>query len=403
MKRTLTLAAALLALLPAWLGLAHAQQSGAFSTTAKNAILMDYDSGSIIYQKAADELVPPASMSKLMTLAVLFKALKEGKLKPEDEFQTSENAWRTGGAPSGTSAMFIPIHNKTPISELIQGIVVQSGNDACITVAEGMAGSVANFAKMMEEEARRIGLEKSTFRNATGLHDPEHLMTARELGELARYLIKNYPEQYKVFGQREFAYRKHKFYNRNPLLSADMGVDGMKTGHTTEAGYGMVVSSVRDGRRLIGVVLGFENEKERQNETKRMLEWGVKSVSSAKLFNAGESVGYARVWGGTDFYVPLAGDGDLEVILPKYPANQKLRGEIVYDGPLKPPVKKGDQVAMFRVTSTAPGTSEPIAVSETPLYAEADVDEASFYWRGVDSLLHLGLRFVPDVRGLLDR
>lgn len=403
MRRMLTAAALVLALVPAWLGLAHAQQSGGFSTTARNAILMDYDSGSIIYQKAADELVAPASMSKLMTLAVLFKALKDGKLTPETEFQTSENAWRTGGAPSGTAAMFIPIHNKTPISELIQGIAVQSGNDAAITVAEGMAGSVEAFTKLMEAEARRIGLEKSTFRNSTGLPHPEHLMTARELAELARYIIKTYPDQYKVFSQREFQYRRHKFYNRNPLLSADIGVDGMKTGHTREAGYGMVVSAVREGRRLIGVVMGFENEKERQSETRRMLEWGIKSVSSAKLFDAGEAVGYARVWGGTDFYVPLAGDGDLEVILPKFPLNQKIRGEIVYEGPLKPPVKKGDHVAMFRVTSTVPGSNEPIAVSETPLYAENDVEAASFYWQGVDSLLHLGLAFMPDVRGLLDR
>ncbi|WBT36474.1 MULTISPECIES: D-alanyl-D-alanine carboxypeptidase family protein [Hyphomicrobium] len=394
MTRMMTVAAVLLGLLPALLSVANAQQSGGFTTKAPNAILMDYDSGSIIFQKSADELVPPASMSKLMTLAVLFKALKEGKLKPEDEFQTSEYAWRTGGAPSGTSAMFIPIHNKTPISELIQGIVVQSGNDACITVAEGMAGSVPEFAKMMEAEARRIGLPKSTFRNSTGLHDPEHLMTARELALLARYIIKKYPEQYKVFGQREFQYRKHKFYNRNPLLSADIGVDGMKTGHTSQAGYGMVVSSVTEGRRLIGVIMGLENEKDRRDETRRMLEWGAKSVARAKLFNAGEAIGYARVWGGTDFYVPLTGEGDLEVILPKFPVNQKIRGEIVYQGPLKPPVRKGDQVAMFRVTSTVPGSPEPIAVSETPLYAEIDVDEAGFMWRGVDSLLHLALRLV---------
>lgn len=403
MMRMLLAVALLLALVPAWPHLASAQQSGGFSTTARNAILMDYDSGSIIYQKAADQLVPPASMSKLMTLAVLFKALKDGTLKPDDEFQTSEYAWRTGGAPSGTAAMFIPIHNKTPISELIQGIAVQSGNDAAITVAEGMAGSVEAFAKMMEAEARRIGLEKSTFRNSTGLPHPEHLMTARELAELARYIIKIYPDQYKVFSQREFPYRKHKFYNRNPLLSADIGVDGMKTGHTREAGYGMVVSAIGNGRRLIGVVMGFETEKERQSETRRMLEWGAKSVVSAKLFDAGEPVGYARVWGGTDVYVPLAGNGDLQVILPKYPVNQKIRGEIVYEGPLKPPVRKGEQVAMFRVTSTAPGSSEPIAVSETPLYAERDVDEASFVWRGVDSLLHLGLGLMPDVRSLLRR
>ncbi len=387
----------------AWAGGVRAQPAGGFTTTAPNAILMDFASGSIIYQKAADELIAPASMSKLMTLAVLFRALKDGTLKLEDEFKTSEHAWRTGGAPSGTSAMFIPINSKTPISELIQGIIVQSGNDAAITVAEGMAGSVDAFAAMMEREARRIGLKKSTFRNPTGLSHPEHLMTARELTLLARYIIKEYPEFYKLFAQREFAYRKHKFYNRNPLLREDIGVDGLKTGHTSQAGYSMVVSSVTEGRRLIGVIAGLSSEKERRSETKRMIEWGAKSVQRAKLFKAGEAVGYARVWGGTDFYVPLAGEGDLEVILPKYPLNQKIRGEIVYEGPLKPPVRKGDQVAMFRVTSTAPGSSEPIAVSETPLYADRDVDEASFYWRGVDSLLHLGLRVTPDVRSLLSR
>ncbi len=399
LKFAVMLAGALVAGLP----LASAQQSGGFSTTARNAILMDSASGSIIFQKSADDLIHPASMSKLMTLAVLFKALKDGKYTLDDEFQTSEYAWRTGGAPSGTSAMFIPINSKNKLRELIQGIIVQSGNDAAITVAEGMAGSVDKFAEMMEAEARRIGLKKSTFRNPTGLSHPEHLMTARELTLLARYIIKEYPEYYKTFSQREFQYRKHKFYNRNPLLREELGVDGLKTGHTKEAGYGMVVSSITEGRRLIGVIAGLSTEKERRTETQRMLEWGAKSVSRAKLFNAGEAVGYARVWGGTDFYVPLGGEGDLEVILPKYPVNQKIRGEIVYDGPLKPPVRKGDQVAMFRVTSTAPGSSEPIAVSETPLYAENDVEEASFYWRGVDSLLHLGLRAMPDIRGLLDR
>lgn len=394
MRRTLTVAAALIGLLPAWLAPALAQQGG-FTTKARNALLMDYDSGSIIFQKAADELVPPASMSKLMTLAVLFRALKDGTYTLETEFETSENAWRTGGAPSGTAAMFIPIHNKTPIGELIQGIIVQSGNDAAITVAEGMAGSVENFSKLMKAEAERIGLTRSTFRNPTGLHDPEHLMTARELAMLARHLIKEYPEHYKVFSQREFPYRRHKFYNRNPLLAEDIGVDGLKTGHTRLAGYGIVVSAVIDGRRLIGVLMGLENERDRKSEARRMLEWGAKSVSRAKLFDAGEAVGYARVWGGSDFYVPLTGDGDLEVILPKFPQNQKIRGEVVYDGPLKPPIKKGDQVAMFRVTSMVPGSPEPIAVSETPLYAEQDVERASFYWRGIDSLLYLALRLIP--------
>lgn len=386
----LAVALALLVSYPA----AHAQQGGEFATKARNAILIDYESGSVLFQKAADDLVPPASISKLMTLAVLFKALRDGTVKPEDEFQTSEYAWRTGGAPSGTSAMFIPIHNKTPISELIQGIVVQSGNDACITVAEGLAGTVPAFAQMMEAEARRIGLAKSTFRNSTGLHDPEHLMTAREIAALARYLIKEYPEHYKVFSQREFPYRKHKFYNRNPLLASGLGVDGLKTGHTKEAGYSIVVSALVNDRRLIGVVMGLDDEKDRKDEARRLLEWGARSISKVKLFDAGETVGSARIWGGEHMYVPLSANGDLEVVLPRFPVNQKLKGEIVYQGPLKPPIKKGDQVAMFRVTSMAPNSTEPLATSETPLYASEDVAPAGFVWKGFDSLLHLAIGLV---------
>lgn len=396
MRRLPTIVAALLALLPALIGTASAQQPGSFTSKARNAILMDYDSGSIIYQKSADQRVPPASMSKLMTLAVLFRELKEGNLSLDDEFTTSENAWRTGGAPSRTAAMFIPINTKTPIRELIQGIIVQSGNDAAITVAEGIAGSVEAFNRLLNDEAKRIGLKKSSFRNPTGLSDPGHLMTARDLATLARYIIREYPEHYKIFSQREFAYRRHKFHNRNPLLrDEDLNVDGLKTGHTSAAGYGLVMSSVTgEGRRLVGVIMGLESERDRHNEARRMLEWGAKSVSRAKLFDAGEAVGYARVWGGENFYVPLTGQGDLEVILPKFPLDQRIRGEIVYDGPLKPPVRKGDQVAMFRVTSTVPGNPEPVAVSETPLYAESDVEEASFVWKGVDSVLHLALNLV---------
>lgn len=372
-----------------------AQQAGEFVTQARSAVLIDYESGSVLFQKSADDLVPPASMSKLMTLAVLFREIKEGRVSLTTEYKTSENAWRKGGAPSGTSAMFIPINTVTPVSELIQGIVVQSGNDACITVAEGLAGSVEKFAKMMEEEARRLRLSKSTFRNPTGLHDPEHLMTARELAVLARHLIKEYPEQFAVFGQKEFAYRKHKFYNRNPLLSAELGVDGMKTGHTKQAGYGMVVTNkLADGRRLIGVLMGLSDEKERRDDAKRMLEWGQRSISKVVLFGAGVEIGHARVWGGTDVYVPLVADGDLAVVLPKFPLNQKLKGEIVYQGPLKPPVRKGDQVATFRVTSTTPGGTDPLATSETPLFAADDVEPSGLAWRGIDALLYLAFGWV---------
>jgi len=376
---------------------AVAQGSGGFVTKARNAILMDYESGSILYQKSADDLVPPASMSKLMTIAVLLRAMTEGKVSPSDEFVMSENAWRKGGAPSGTSAMFVPINTKTPIEQLLQGIVVQSGNDASIAIAEGLAGTETAFAKQMEDEARRLGLKKSTFANATGLDDPGQLMTARELALLARHLIKDYPGQYAGFSQREFEYRKHKFYNRNPLLNSELGVDGLKTGHTQSAGYGIVFSAVNEGRRLIGVVMGLENEKDRKEEARRMLEWGIKAFAKMKLFNAGEEVGSARVWGGSTWYVPLEGkEGDLEVILPRFPANQKLKGEIVYLEPLKAPIRKGDQIATLRVTSSATAGGTPMAVSEVPLHAAADVEPASFLWQGFDSLVFLGFRAIED-------
>jgi D-alanyl-D-alanine carboxypeptidase (penicillin-binding protein 5/6) len=366
-----------------------AEQSGELTTKAPRAILMDAETGAVLFQQAADELAPPASMSKLMTLAVLFKALKDGKVTPDDEFMTSEHAWRTGGAPSGTSAMFVPINTKAKIEDLMQGIIVQSGNDACIIVAEGLAGTEPAFAKQMEEEARRIGLKKSTFRNASGLYNPEHLMTARELALLARHIIKDFPEYYKIFSQKEFDYRKHKFYNRNPLLPAtDLGVDGLKTGFVKEAGYGMVASAVNGGRRLIGVVMGLPDAKSRKEEAQRLLEWGFRSYGEFKIFDADEEIGYARVWGGNRMYVPLTGKGELAVVLPRFPANPKLRGEIVYQGPLKPPIKKGDQVALLRVTS------QSNAVSEVPLYAAEDIEPGSFVRKGFDSLLYLALRRV---------
>lgn len=383
----LLLLAGLLVGLGAGLGPASAQQSGEFATKAKAAILMDAETGSILFQQNADDALPPASASKLMTLAVLFKAIKDGKVKLEDEFTTSENAWRTGGAPSGTSAMFIPINTKARVDEIIQGIIIQSGNDACITVAENLAGTEAAFSAQMQEEAKRIGLKNSSFRNSTGLHNPEHLMSARDLAVLARHLITQYPEHYPIFGQKEFPYRKHKFYNRNPLLAAGLGVDGMKTGHTKEAGFNIVVSAIAEGRRIIGVVMGMADENARRDEARRILEWGFRSFARVKLFDSGEQIGHARVWGGENMYVALSGNGELSVVLPRFPANQKLKGEIVYMGPLKAPIKKGDEVARFRVTSSSN------AQSEVPLFAAEDVAQGGVTRRGLDSLIYLVWRW----------
>jgi D-alanyl-D-alanine carboxypeptidase (penicillin-binding protein 5/6) len=363
-----------------------AAAESAFTTKAPRAILMDAATGAILFQHNADELVPPASMSKLMTLAVLFRAIKEGRVHKTDEFTMSVNAWRNGGAPSGTSAMMVPVNTKASVDELIQGVTVQSGNDAAMCIAEGMAGTEAAFARMMNEEARRIGLVKSTFANATGLPNPNHLMTARELAILSRYLINEYPEFYPAFGQKEFLYRKHRFINRNPLLFLNIGADGLKTGHTAAAGYGLVGSAVQDGKRLIVVVSGVEKADQRKDEAAKLLNWGFQSFSEVKLFDGGEVVGQARVWGGKIWYVPLAAKDDVMFTMPKYPASQKISAEIVYKAPLKPPVKKGDQVATLRISSSSS------ASAEVPLYATEDVSKGGIVRQGVDSLVLMALR-----------
>lgn len=381
----------LLGALLALSGLAHAAvaaETGEITTKARHAILMDADTGAILYQRAADELFAPASMSKLMTLAVIFRYMKSGQLKPTDEFAVSVHAWRTGGAPSRTAAMMIPVNTKVRLDELLQGIIVQSGNDACIVAAEGIAGSEAAFARIMTAEARRIGLAKSTFGNPTGLSDPNQLMTAKELALLARYLIKEYPEYYKIFAQKEFLYRKHKFINRNPLLFLNVGADGLKTGYLSEAGYGVVGSAVQDGRRLIIVAAGLQTSDERKTESFKLLEWGFKSLTEVKLFDKDEIIGKARVWGGQQFYVPLVAKGELTIVLPKYPANQKLRADIIYNSPLKPPVHKGDQVATLRVISSSN------AQNEVPLFAAEDVQPAGIMRKGFDSLVHLAFRWI---------
>ncbi len=372
-------------------GGAIAQQAAAAQsevlTRARQAVLMDADSGAVLFQHNADDLMSPASMSKLMTLAVIFKALKTGQVKPDDEFLMSANAWRKGGGPSGTSAMMVPVNTKEKLGQLIQGIIVQSGNDACIAVAEGMAGSEEAFARLMTEEARKLGLKKSVFKNSTGLYDPEHLMTARELGMLARHLIQEHADYYPKFAQRDFQYRKHKFVNRNPLLPTNLGVDGLKTGFIKEAGYGIVASAKQDNRRLILVINGLDRQEDRKSEALRLLDWGFKSFTEFKLFDAGEVIGQARVWGGTRMWLPLTGNGELNVILPRFPANQKLKAEIVYKGPLKTPIRKGDPVAVLRVTSSSK------AVNEVPLYAGEDVQAAGTLRRGLDTIMHMAFRW----------
>ena len=358
-------------------------QSGEVVIKSPQAILIDADSGGILFQRNADELVPPASMSKLMLLIMIYNALRSGEITPETEVMMSEYAWRTGGAPSRTSAMFVPLGKTAKVDEMLKGIIVQSGNDASIAMAERLGGSESRFADAMTEQARRLGLKKSVFRNATGLHHPEHLSTMRELAALARIIIRDYPEYYPMFAQREFSYRQHKFFNRNPLLGAVAGVDGLKTGYVKESGYGIVASAKVDNRRLIMVIGGAATPEDRKDDGRRLLEWGFKNFSEVRLFDVGEIVGHARVWGGNRMYMPLTGDNGVNIVLPRFPANQKLSARIFYNGPLKPPLKKGDQVATLRVTTSTE------AMNEVPLFAAENVQKAGFVRRGLDSVLYL--------------
>lgn len=366
---------------------AHAQKAPASSkleTKAKHAILMDADANLVFFEKDADALVPPASMSKLMTMAVVFRELKTGRIKLEDQFKVSENAWRTGGAPSGSAAMFAPLNSMISVSDLIQGAIVQSGNDACIILAEGISGTEEAFAKEMNKYAKEIGLTKSHFVNSSGLPAEGHLMTARELAFLANYLIKTYPEYYHYFSQQEFKFNdKYTFRNRNPLIYENLGVDGLKTGYIKEAGYGLVASAVRDNHRVIEVVNGLESKKEREEEPRKLLEWGFKNFKPFRLFNAGEQVSDALVWGGEKHYVPLVGNKDIDVILP-VGSNGKVSAQIVYDGPIKAPIRKGDHVGVLRVTAADTGASNDI-----PLYAGEDIASSNFAMRGLDSLFVL--------------
>ena len=361
-------------------GSAPAAQS-VFETKAKHAILMNADANLVLYEKEADELVPPASMSSLMTLAVVFRELKAGHIKLEDQFKVSEHAWRTGGAPAGSSAMFAPLNSMVSVSDLIQGVTVQSGNDAAIILAEGIGGTEEAFAQQMNDYAKEIGLTKSHFVNSTGLPAEGHVMTARELAMLARFLIYTYPEYYHFFGQRDFTFNKHTFNNRNPLIFApDLGVDGLKTGYIEEAGYGLVASAKRGEQRLILVVNGLNTKQEREGEPRRLIEWGFKSFKPFRLFDEGQKVSDALVWGGTQHYVPLVGDGNINIILPAT-ASGKVSASIVYQGPIKAPIRKGDRVAVLRITS-----SESSATNEIPLYAADDVAASNFLMRGLDSL-----------------
>jgi D-alanyl-D-alanine carboxypeptidase (penicillin-binding protein 5/6) len=359
------------------------KEEGGFDGDASTAILIEASSGSVLFEKNADELRAPSSMMKLMTAEVVFHAIKQGEVKLTDEYRISENAWRRGGAPAGGSTMFAALNSKVSVDDLLHGAIIQSGNDACMALAEGMAGNERIFAAdMMTKRARELGLTKSTFANSNGLPDPGNKMTVRELAKLARYVIQTYPEFYKLFGEKEFTWNKIRQQNRNPLLNALEGADGLKTGYTKEGGYGMVGSAVQNGTRLIVVVNGLEDPDDRASEAKKMLEWGFRSFETRILFAAQQPVGYAKVFGGASRSVKLASPEPIKVMVQKN-GSDKLIARVVYNGPVRAPIEAGQPVGVVKVWR---GTN--IAV-ETPVYTAESVATGSTMRRAIDGATEL--------------
>jgi serine-type D-Ala-D-Ala carboxypeptidase (penicillin-binding protein 5/6) len=355
----------------------------AFDGDAPTAILTEATSGSVLFEKNADELRAPSSMMKLMTAEVVFHALKDGKLKLTDEFRISENAWRRGGAPSGTSTMFAAINSKVSIDDLLHGAIIPSGNDACIALAEGMAGNERIFASdYLTKRARELGLTKSTFGNSNGLPDPRQLMTMRELAKLARHIIATYPDYYRYYGEREFTFNKIRQLNRNPLLAMSIGADGLKTGFTREAGYGLVGSAVQNGLRLIVVVNGLRTEKERADEAKKLLEWGFHNFQSNLLFEEGQIISDAKVFGGEQSSVPLVAQRAVRMMVPRN-VREKIIARVVYSGPVPAPVEKGQPIGKLKVWRG------DIVALEVPLQASESVGPGNLPRRAFDAATEL--------------
>jgi serine-type D-Ala-D-Ala carboxypeptidase (penicillin-binding protein 5/6) len=359
------------------------KEEGGFDGDAPTAILIEASSGSVLFEKNADELRAPSSMMKLMTAEVVFHAIQQGEVKLTDEYRVSENAWRRGGAPAGGSTMFAVLHSKIAVDDLLHGAIIQSGNDACIVLAEGIAGNERTFAAdNMTKRARELGLTQSTFANSNGLPDPGNKMTVRELAKLARYVIQTYPEFYKLFGEKEFTWNKIRQPNRNPLLTSFEGADGLKTGYTKDGGYGMVGSAVQNGIRLIVVVNGLDDPEDRASEAKKMLEWGFRNFEARTLFAAQQPIGYAKVFGGDSRSVKLASPEPIKVMVQKS-GTDKLIARMVYTGPVRAPIEPGQRIGLVKVWRGG-----NIAV-EAPVYAAESVGTGSTMRRAIDGVSEL--------------
>ena len=370
-------------------GAAQAQKSMAGAAkkdepniSAPHAILIEAQSGSVLFERAADDLVFPASLGKLATIEYLFNEIKEGNVKLTDEWPVSENAWRRGGAPSGGSTMFAALHSRVPVADLIRGMIVQSANDACIVIAEAIAGNEYEFGRRLTARQRDLGFPKSVYTNSNGLPDPNGKVTSRELGLLARHIILEYPEFYKIFGESDFTWNKIRQQNRNPLLGSLEGADGLKTGFTKDAGYGLVGSATQNGIRLVVVINGLKTASDRADEGKKLLQWGFRNFEARVLFAEGQMIGDAKVFGGEKGSVSLVASDAVRIMVPKS-GGEKLIARIVYQGPVAAPVKAGTRLGALKVWR------DGNLILQLPLKTAEDVAGGSLSQRAFDGASEL--------------
>jgi D-alanyl-D-alanine carboxypeptidase (penicillin-binding protein 5/6) len=387
-RPTLTRALILPALVAALAGAAELR-AAPFESKATSAILVDVDSGSVLYRKAEQAPFQPAAMAKLMTMAVVFETIESGKIKLDDTFPVSEHAWRTGGAPSGSATMFAALKSSIAVSDLLRGAIVQAGNDACIILAEGIAGSEGAFVDMMNRKAAELGLDGSHFTNVSGLPDPAMKVTAADLQTLADHLIRTYPVLYRIYAEPDFTWNKIYQRNRNPLLAAGIGADGLSTGYTPESGYGLAASAVQDGHRMIQVISGLPTDKERAEEARRLFEWGHSAFERLRFFDRGEAVAEARVFGGSLQTVGLATEEPLDILLLRG-NRERIRARVTYDGPLQAPVTAGREVGTVRVWV---GETQ---VLEKPVFTMSEIGKGSMNQRAIDAVQHLLLGWLPQ-------
>ncbi|QDL90752.1 D-alanyl-D-alanine carboxypeptidase [Paroceanicella profunda] len=370
-------------------GILLTSPASALDTSARAAYMLDFDTGAVLLSKNADVEMPPASMSKLMTLNMLFEALADGRLSLEDRFRVSEKAWQMGG-----SKMFLREGERVRIVDLIQGIIVQSGNDACVVVAEGLAGSEEAFAQRMTERAHELGMTESTFTNASGWPDPGQRMSAHDLVTLARRIITEFPQFYPYFSETQFEWNGVNQRNRNPLLFLNIGADGLKTGHTQEAGYGLVGSAVRGSQRIVFMITGLESVSKREEEAERLTSWAFREFSNRALFKKGETLADAQVWLGAQSRVPMVTGKDILATLP-FGAGENVKISVVYDGPIPAPIAEGQEIG--RLVIEAPGL-EPVT---EPLFAGRAVAEGGYITRMEVTAMNLVGRFI-DMTGVKD-